>query len=115
MIELQSSRDVFIPRELSLMKLPLSFRYYDPVLQIIKQMMPQEVQEIHGLQKNMIELFKGKFKKQVLKSFGIITDPNENNDGLNIRTPRARFENPIKNQINNFYISHTASKYVMGL
>lgn len=97
------------------MKLPLSFRYYDPVLAIIKQMMPQEVLEINSLQKSMIEIFKGQFKKQLLKKIGV-EDPDDKPDVLTNRPlPRVRFENPIKNNLNNYYISHTSSPHVMAL
>ena len=40
MIELQGNSHVYIPKDLSLMHLPMSYRYYDPVLTFIQMMIP---------------------------------------------------------------------------
>lgn len=53
MLEIQSGKDVFVPQDLSQSQLPLSFRYYDPILLLIKNRMPHENNEIFGLQKAM--------------------------------------------------------------
>lgn len=44
-INLQSKEEVFIPKELSMLTLPASFRYYDPMIRIVKSLMPAEAFE----------------------------------------------------------------------
>ena len=53
MIELMSGKDVQISKELTQSELPAGFRYYDPILLLIKTMMPQENKEYFGLKKGL--------------------------------------------------------------
>jgi len=53
MIELMSGQEVNVPKDLSQSNLPYSYRYYDPILLLIKGMMPQENREYFALKKGL--------------------------------------------------------------
>lgn len=57
-IEIEGGNDGYIPVELSLKKFPMSFKYYDPIIVIIKNMMPQVRKQYYGL-KNALQLYFG--------------------------------------------------------
>mmetsp|Transcript_21305 Transcript_21305/g.32979 ORF Transcript_21305/g.32979 Transcript_21305/m.32979 type:complete len:82 (-) Transcript_21305:1133-1378(-) len=48
-LEIEQGAEVFIPHELSQDKLPLSFRFYDPVLKIIHTNMSHERKQYFSL------------------------------------------------------------------
>jgi len=54
--------DTMIPQELSQKHLPMSFRYYDPILVILKQSMPKELEDLYAIQ---MELFQKSWRNPV--------------------------------------------------
>ena len=56
-IELEAGNEVLIPKGLSQSDLPLSFRYYDSVLRIIKKNLSDKRKQFFKVKKNLVNSF----------------------------------------------------------
>jgi hypothetical protein len=72
MIELELGKEVFVPKDLSQSKLPISFRYYDPIINIIKKRMLVERREYYGLKKALAFTFNNESAyKYIMEKIGV--------------------------------------------
>lgn len=55
LIEIEQGQEVFIPKDLSQSQYPLSFRYYDPLIKIVKERMTDDRKDFYKV-KNELEL-----------------------------------------------------------
>lgn len=53
MIELLAGKETSIPKELSQQSFPESFRFYDPILNMIKSLIPAENLEVFAMKKGI--------------------------------------------------------------
>ena len=93
-IEIQGGNDSYIPIEMSLRRLPTSFKYYDPVLIIVRTLMPQVRKQFYGL-KNALQLYYAnnsaydQFRKKLgffPNTKGVIGDLNKGTEKLTYKT-----------------------------
>jgi hypothetical protein len=72
MLELEQAKFNCIPDELSQTNLPLSFRFYDPIIVFIKQQMNRTVEQYNNLKNALTEYFGDEIQSlSVLKRLGI--------------------------------------------
>ena len=82
MLELEQSRFNFINGEISQTKLPMSFRFYDPLLIQIKQMLHRTKDQFEHLQNALTEFFGDEIQsKSVMNRLGI--EPTYNKGSQN--------------------------------
>jgi hypothetical protein len=49
LIDIEQGREVFIPNDLQQKKLPMTFRYFDPILQYIQESISKEKKQFFAL------------------------------------------------------------------
>ena len=78
-IDIEQGQEVFIPKELSQDHLPLSFRYYDPILMMIQEKVSDESREHFNIQNNVAFTLhrKGDYLQDFLKKVGITEDERD--------------------------------------
>jgi hypothetical protein len=75
MIELELGKEVFVPKDMSQSKLPISFRFYDPIINMIKKRMLVERREYYGLKKALAFTFNNESaSKYILEKMGVTND-----------------------------------------
>jgi hypothetical protein len=71
-LEIEKGHEVLIPKVLSQDLLPWGFRYYDPILKIIKTNMNIQRKEFYGVkQQFMADMDTGNFQQQLNEIFGM--------------------------------------------
>ena len=73
-VDMQEGTEVLIPKDLSQDHLPMSFRYYDPLIKIVQDKMADEKRDYYKL-KNSLELKvyqRIDMKRQMLESLGLV-------------------------------------------
>lgn len=111
MIELELGKEVFVPKDMSQSKLPLSFRYYDPIINMIKKRMLVERREYYGLKKALAFTFNNESaSKYILEKLGITNDIFAEDT-----TQKLTFQYDVVNKQTKKEISHHGSPHVMQL
>lgn len=80
-LEIEQGNEVFIPRELSLMDIPISCRYYNPIINIVRITMSQSSQGFYFLKNKMVRESANKTDNLVdvlLEKLGLIQRSGEN-------------------------------------
>lgn len=73
-LQIEAGNDVLIPRELSCDQYPLSYHYYDPILQIVKKEMSYEGKLYHSFRSefNMIKIRNSNIQRIFLQKIGVL-------------------------------------------
>lgn len=61
MLDLEQGHEVHIPNCLSQRHLPYSYRYYDPIIQIVQSMVSEQKSKLLGIQTSLIRHFEKKY------------------------------------------------------
>lgn len=75
-MDIEQGQEVFIPKELSQDHLPLSFRFYDPILMLIQEQVSEESRELFNIQNEIAFTLhhQADWFQQVLERVGLVDD-----------------------------------------
>ena len=78
-LELEQGQEVFIPPQLSCDKFPLSFQYYDPIIQIVNQLFSSDSKSYfqYKTEFRLNKLKQTNFKEDVLRALGLLEDSEQ--------------------------------------
>lgn len=111
MIELELGKEVFVPKDMSQSSLPISFRFYDPIINMIKKRMLVERREYYGLKKALAFTFNNESaSKYILEKMGVTNDIFADDT-----TRKLTFQYDVVNKQSKKEINHHGSPHVMQL
>jgi hypothetical protein len=77
-LDLEQGIEVHIPKILSQQSLPYSFRYYDPVIQMVQSIVSEQKTKLLGIQTSLIRHFEKKYDENM--GFGFNKKQNKNKE-----------------------------------
>lgn len=86
-LDMSDGCEVFIPKDLSQTQYPMSYRYYDPLIQIVQQRIADDRKDFYKLKNTMKQQCYEKIDqtRRVLEDFGLVESKKESLDKLTFK------------------------------
>jgi len=104
-LEVEQGKEVYIPRELSLDRLPTSYRFYDFLINYVKEQVSAERKEFYGLKKALTNSMHKKLESNYLLE----------KMGLNDVDERLVYRIKLNDPSRVFEINHLRSEHTMDV
>ena len=84
--DIEQGREIYIPDELSVDRYPVSFRYYDSVIRLVRKMISEDMKQYYSFKNSFrMEFYQNEdFKQKILEKLGIVEKTQFDQDNVKL-------------------------------